>query len=65
MFKVTMKQDWRKAEFAFQNIQDAASFISEALHSYIPCEYGDLRFEIELQKEETVNAETLQRTEKG
>ena len=65
MFKVTMKQDWRKVEFAFQNIQDAASFISEALHSYIPGEDGELKFEIELLKEETVNAEALQRTEEG
>jgi hypothetical protein len=59
MFKVTMKHDWKKVEFAFYNIQDAASFISDALHSYIPGEDGELKFEIELQREENVNAEAL------
>ena len=63
MFKVTMKQEWRKVEFAFYNILDAASFIKEALHAHIPGDDGELAFEIKLQKEETVNAEALQRTE--
>ena len=65
MFKVTMKQDWKNVEFAFYNIQDAAYFISEALHSYVPGGDGELTFEIKLQKEETISAEALQRTEEG